>query len=114
MLTDATQWKMAAQACHASRNCAIHAAQHDPHLLKLFQGPNGLGTQIILKAKNTFALERALKEAQTAGLITTEIIDEHHIMPPFFDGNPILTAIGIGPCTKEQANHITKRFELMR
>lgn len=106
--------KLASQACHASKNCAILAAQHDPALLRLYQGPDFLGTQIILKAKNENALMSAFEKARDQGLITSLIIDQNHIMPPFFDGSPITTALGIGPCTKEQANHITKRFELVR
>ena len=103
--------KLASQACHAAKNCAILAAQNDPELLRLYQGPDFLGTQIILTAKHEYALLKAYEKAQESGLITSLIIDKHHIMPPFFDGNPITTALGIGPCTKEQANHITKKFQ---
>lgn len=105
---------MAAQACHASKNCAILASHHNPDLLRLYQGPAFLGTQVILKAKNQFALERAYREAKQADLITSLVIDEHHVLLPWFDGSPIMTALGIGPCTKEQAEFITKRFELIR
>jgi len=106
--------KMASQACHAAKNCAILASQTNPDLLRLYQGPSFLGTQVILRAKNEFALQRAYREALEAGLIASLIIDEHHIMLPHFDGSPVTTALGIGPCTKEQADFITKRFELVR
>jgi PTH2 family peptidyl-tRNA hydrolase len=106
--------KLASQACHASKNCAILAAEHDPANLRLYQGPDFLGTQIILRAKNENSLLLAHEKAKSSGLITSLIIDQNHIMPPHFDGSPIITALGIGPCTKEQANHITKRFELVR
>ena len=109
-----TPAKMASQACHASKNCALLAAQKNPELIRLYQGPKGLGTQIILEAKNADALYNAHKLANEAGLITSLIIDEHHIMPPYFDGSPILTALGIGPCTKDQAHFITKKFSLLR
>lgn len=105
---------MCAQSAHASKNCALIAQQTNPNLLRLYQGPKFLGTQVILKAKNEFAILRAQREAENLGLITALITDEHHIMPPFFDGTPIITALGIGPCTKEQSNIITKRFELLR
>jgi len=106
--------KMASQCCHAAKNCAIIAGRDDPERLRLYQGPDFLGTQIILKAKNEAALLRAHDEAVRAGLITSLIIDRNHIMPPHFDGNPIITALGIGPCTKEEARAITKRFSLVR
>lgn len=105
---------MAAQACHASKNCAIIASRDRPALLRLYQGPKFLGTQVILRAKNQFALERAYREATEAGLITSLVVDEDHVLLPLFDGTAVLTALGIGPCTKEEANHITKRFELVR
>ncbi len=90
------------------------AQEIDSELVRIYQGPKFLGTQVILKAKNEFALNRALQEAKDAGLITSLIVDENHIMLPLFDGSPIVTAIGIGPCSYEQAKHITKRFELVR
>lgn len=105
-----TPGRLAAQACHAAKNCALLAQQQDPELLTLYQGPDFIGTQIILKAKNEHALRRAYEEAQAVGLISSLIIDRGNIYPGFSDGEPIVTALGIGPCTKEQANFITKRF----
>jgi PTH2 family peptidyl-tRNA hydrolase len=40
------------------------------------------------------------------------IIDSGHIMPPHFDGNPIITALGIGPCCRDEIKNITKKFKL--
>jgi peptidyl-tRNA hydrolase len=105
---------MCAQACHAAKNCAILAHQTSPSLLRLYQGPKFLGTQVILKARNTHALMRAKHEAESAGLIHSLVIDEDHVLMPLFDGSPVITALGIGPCTKDQAHMITRRFELMR
>lgn len=103
--------KLASQACHAAKNCVLLASRRDPELLRVYQGPDFIGTQIILKAKNEGALKRAYEEAQAAGLITSLIVDKTHVIPgTAFDGQPIVTALGIGPCTKEQAHQITKRF----
>jgi peptidyl-tRNA hydrolase len=33
--------------------------------------------------------------------------------PDFFGGEPTVTALGIGPATKEQVQHITGRFCLL-
>lgn len=105
--------KMASQACHAAKNVAILAAQTDPDLLRLYQGPDFIGTQIILMAKNEDHLLLAFEKAKAEGLITSLIVDRNHIMPPHFDGSPITTALGIGPCTQEQARKITRPFRLM-
>lgn len=102
--------RLAAQACHAAKNCALLAQRHAPELLRIYQGPDFIGTQIILKAKNEAALQRALQEAEEAGLIASLITDQGNIYPGFSDGEPIVTALGIGPCTREQAHAITKRF----
>lgn len=109
-----TPGKMASQACHAAKNCAIIAQLRDPELLQTYQGRDFIGTQIILKAKNEEAILKAYEAAKTAGLICSLVVDEHHIMPPHFDGNPIITALGIGPCTREDAHAITKRFGVVR
>lgn len=105
---------MAAQACHCAKNVVILAGQSNPNLLRLYQGPKFLGTQVILRAKNKFALLRAQQEAESLDLITSLVVDEDHVLLPLFDGSPIITGLGIGPCTKEQAEAITKRFELVR
>ncbi len=106
--------KAASQACHAAKNCAILAAHTDPSLLCLYQGPDFLGTQIVLIAKGASDLLRAHEQAKNCGLITSLIIDRDHVLPPHFDGNPIITALGIGPCSKDQAHKITKRFALLK
>jgi peptidyl-tRNA hydrolase len=108
-----TTGKLASQACHAAKNVAIIAQQSEPDLLRTYQGLDFIGTQIILKAKNEAAILKAYEAAKDAGIICSLIVDQHHVMLPHFDGNPIITALGIGPCTREQANHITKRFEMV-
>ena len=73
-----------------------------------------MGTNVVLKSKNLMQLERALYQAKEAGLPCVLIEDEGHVMPPFFDGSPIVTALGIGPATRGQVQHITKKFNLLQ
>lgn len=73
-----------------------------------------MGTNVVLKSKNLNQLERAYREAKAAGIPCVLIEDEGHVMPPFFDGSPIITALGIGPATREQVQHITKKFNLLQ
>jgi peptidyl-tRNA hydrolase len=58
-------------------------------------------------------LERAYFEAQQAGIPCSLITDSGHVMLPHFDGSPVVTAVGIGPCTRQQANHFLKHFKLL-
>ena len=73
-----------------------------------------MGTNVVLKSKNLRHLERAYAEAKAAGLPCVLIQDEGHIMPPHFDGNPIITALGIGPCRRSDIKQINKRFNLVQ
>jgi len=73
-----------------------------------------MGTNVCLVAKNENQLIQAYDAAIAAGLNAVKIIDEHHIMPPYFDGRPILTAIGIGPARRSQIHHITKKFSVYK
>ena len=106
--------KLASQAAHASKNCVLLAQKYNPQLLQEYQGASFIGTQIILKAKSEIQIYDAFFKARNAGLICSLIVDQHHVMPPHFDGNPIVTALGIGPCTREQAHSITKKFGVVK
>ena len=109
-----TPGKMASQSAHAAKNCCILASKYNPELLRLYQGIKFLGTQIILQSKDERQLLHAYEAAKSVDLITSLIIDENHILLPHFTGAPIITALGIGPCTKAQVNHITKKFQLVK
>ena len=69
------------------------------------------GIKICLEAKNLHALERAYNEALTAGLPCVMITDLGYTV---FEGQPTITAVGIGPCKKEEVHHILKRYQLMK
>lgn len=109
-----TPGKMASQAAHASKNCLLKAALNDPILASTYQGNDFIGTQIILEAKNEDAIRKAYEAANDENLITNLVIDSGHVMLPHFTGDPIVTALGIGPCTREQAHKITKKFGVVK
>jgi PTH2 family peptidyl-tRNA hydrolase len=105
--------KLAAQAGHAYLNSYLKALQDRPEDACLYQA-DGLGTKVCLVASSEFRLLRAYEEAQRAGLPCALIIDQHHVLPPHFDGSPIITALGIGPARKDDVRAITKRFSLLK
>lgn len=109
-IPDQTKYlKIASQTGHAFK-MLTRGLHHNPELNDAYFA-DGMGTNIILKAKNLGAIERALQEAKDAGLYTTLITDEHHIIPgTAFDGNPIITCLGIGPARRDEIQHITRRF----
>lgn len=110
-----TYGKMAAQAGHAYTNCALKEFSANPTTIHQYQGPEFIGTKVCLVSKNLDDLLNAYEKANETGLTTSLIIDRGHIIEGTpFDGNPIITALGIGPCTKEQVKKITRKFKMVK
>jgi PTH2 family peptidyl-tRNA hydrolase len=101
--------KAAAQCGHAFLDTFLKAHAETPSHATEYLGDRH-GTKCVLKAKNLNQLLRAKEEAERAGLPCALITDSGHILPPHFDGNPIITALGIGPARRSDIHHITKRF----
>jgi PTH2 family peptidyl-tRNA hydrolase len=105
--------KIGSQAGHAYLGAFINPA-NDPAILAEYHKdyPASPGTKICLACKNLPALLRAEAEAIEASIPSFKVIDFG--CPNFFGGRPIVTALGIGPATRDQIQHITKRFQLMK
>lgn len=73
--------------------------------------PHSPGTKVCLKADNLGQLLLAENAAKEAGIPFFRVIDSG--CPNFFDGKPVVTALGLGPATKNQIKHITKKFKLL-
>lgn len=107
------QGKLASQAGHAFLNAYLESQEQRPDIARFYQR-DGLGTKVTLVAKNQEQLLKAYEACKQAGIPCSLIIDQHHIMPPHFTGEPIITALGIGPARKHEIHHITKRFSLCK
>lgn len=105
--------KAAAQAGHAFLDAYAAALQTNPEIARDYHSGRH-GIKVCLEAANEAAILRAYDEALRAGLPCALIIDQHHIHPPHFNGQPIITALGIGPARRADAHPITKRFSLHR
>jgi peptidyl-tRNA hydrolase, PTH2 family len=105
--------KLSSQSGHAFLNAYIDSLAKRPDIAAHYQR-DGIGTKVCLKAKNQDKLMQAYLACIDAGIPCSLIIDQHHIMPPHFTGEPIITALGIGPARKAEINHITKRFSLCK
>ena len=73
--------------------------------------PESPGTKICLQADNLGQLILAESEAKKLGIPYFRVIDSG--CKNFFGGKPIVTALGLGPSTKDQIKSITGRFRLM-
>ncbi len=103
--------KCASQAGHAYLGAFLSCS--DPAAIAAYQSefPASPGTKVCLKGKNLEQLLRAEEEARSAGLPVYRVIDSG--CPDFFGGEPIVTALGIGPATKAQIGRIARRFQLL-
>jgi peptidyl-tRNA hydrolase len=106
-----TPGKIASQAGHAFLGaflqCRDQARLADYH--KVF--PQSPGTKVCLQARNLDQLLRAEQLARDAGVSIFRVVDSG--CENFFGGQPIITALGIGPATKEEIQHITKKLKLL-
>jgi len=109
-----TVGKTAAMASHACAGSLLQYLSKYPRRLTEFASGQFSGSRVIVKAKNLGMLERAIKEAEAAGLPHYLMVDEGHVSPPGFDGvTPVPAALGIGPATRDRLRPITKRFQIL-
>lgn len=106
-----TPGKIASQAGHAFLGaflqCRDASRLADYH--KDF--PHSPGTKVCLQARNLDQLLRTEQAARDASLSIFRVVDSG--CESFFDGQPIITALGIGPATREEIQHITKKLKLI-
>ncbi|MAE20409.1 peptidyl-tRNA hydrolase [Candidatus Poribacteria bacterium] len=103
--------KLSAQTGHAYGDVLHEAKRLAPERVAEYQSHERRGSKVSLYARNQNQLLRALNEARAAGIPAVPVVDANHVIPgTAFDGSPVITAIGIGPCTKAEIRDITKRF----
>jgi len=105
-----TPGKIASQAGHAYVQTVLQCIQVDPSREQAYHS-DGIGTKVCLEAKDLSTLLRAYNEAVEAGIPCALITDQGHMS--FHGGEPTVTALGIGPVTRAESQHITKRYRLM-
>ena len=107
--------KLSAQSGHAYTDALQACQRQDPDAAESYRSENGIGgSKVTIKCKNLSQLERAARECAEAGIPHAVVTDRDHVLLPHFTGAPIVTALGIGPCTKAQCRHITKRFQSLQ
>ncbi len=101
--------KTASQTGHAYLGAFLNAT---PELQSEYHSefPKHPGTKVCLAAKNLCHILRAKEEAEAAGIPTYLVTDTG--CKNFFNGEPTITALGLGPASKNQIKQITKRFQL--
>ena len=102
--------KIASQAGHAYLGTFLQCK--DSSIISEYhkEFPDHPGTKICLQG-NLAQIYRAQFEADQIGIPNFLTIDSG--CPNFYNGEPIVTALGLGPSTKEQIQNITKHFKLL-
>ena len=102
--------KLAAQAGHAYTDSLCVALETHPTLFYRYRNNDNGGSKVTLYAKNEQQLLDTYEELKRSGIPCAIIVDRNHILPPHFDGSPIITALGIGPCTKPETQSLLKKY----
>jgi peptidyl-tRNA hydrolase, PTH2 family len=103
--------KLSAQTGHAYTDTLCKALDNPETARRFWDYRRGNGgSKVTLLAKNEAALHRILAEADAAGIPAALITDEGHILLPHFDGSRVVTAVGVGPCTKAECRHFLKKY----
>ena len=103
--------KIASQAGHAFLGAFLKCKDRDVINEYHKDFPKSPGTKICLKVSNLIELHRIENEARQIGLSTFIVVDSG--CPNFFNGQPTVTALGIGPATKEQIQYLTNELKLL-
>lgn len=105
--------KISAQLGHAF-DWTLHDAQKNYYdRYRDYHDDNKGGSKVCLASKNEDRIVQAYNKARELNLPCSIVVDREHVFPPSFDGSPIITAFGLGPCTKEEAKEITKKFNCL-
>lgn len=108
-----TPGKLSAQAGHAYTDSLFVCLDENSERAREYRSPEKGGSKVTLKSKNEIDLLMAVDACREKGVPHALVVDHGHVMPPFFDGSPIITALGIGPVTKMEVKDITKRFGMV-
>jgi peptidyl-tRNA hydrolase len=103
--------KIASQAGHAYLGAFLQ--NKDSKITEAYHSefPAHPVTKVCLAVPNLDQLLIAEQKAMEAGLPFFRVVDSG--CENFFNGEPTITALGIGPCFKKEIKHITKNLKLL-
>jgi PTH2 family peptidyl-tRNA hydrolase len=104
--------KLCSQAGHAFVDTYEQCRIRDPVRAETYLEARH-GTKVVLAVPNEEMLRAIQSQVLSTGLPCALIEDSGHVMPPHFDGSPVVTALGIGPALRNEIHPITKRLALV-
>lgn len=105
-----TAGKAVSQAAHAAVQTSLACIWSQPNRFEEYQAES-FGTKVCLIATHEDELKQLLFLAQQRNIPCALIEDSGH--KSFFDGQPTITALGIGPLLKHEMPEL-KRLPLMK
>jgi len=112
-----SEGKANAQSGHAYLDALLHSLGHSDHSVRQAAQDYAQlkpGTKICLDGGPAGGFDRLVCGLVQAGIPFVTITDRDHVELPHFDGNPIVTAIGIGPLSKSEIPPCLKRLKLWK
>ena len=109
---DMNSGKAASQAGHAFLDSFLTAPPDIQH--RYCSDDEDNGTKIVLSAGAESDLSDIFFHAKKANFPCAMVVEQNHVMPPHFDGSPIVTAIGLGPLRRSEAKALTRGFHLLK
>jgi peptidyl-tRNA hydrolase len=103
-----TTGKAASQAGHAFLDSYLTAP---PDIIQAYLADGG--TKVVLRVANERELCDIYYKAKMLKLPCAMVVESEHVMPPVFDGSPIVTAVGIGPVEKSAAKQLLGGLKLL-
>jgi len=105
---------MCAQVAHAARLSLLRYLQHNPDRLNEFLAKNSVGTLVVLEAANLHDLNNLSVRATRHDLPWGLFVDSGHVLPPYFDGSPVPTALAIGPAVKSEIKPLVRLYRCVK
>lgn len=105
--------KLMSQLGHAYAKSLYSASITHPKVAHEFIFGNG-GSIVSLYAKNENQIIELYNKVISLDIPAYIVVDSNHVLLPKFDGKPIITALGIGPCLKDDIQHLTKKFQCIQ
>lgn len=106
--------KLSAQTGHAYTDTLEVARQMNPKLVAEYRNEEKGGSKVTLAAKKERDLIKTYIQLKELGIPCSVVVDRNHIHPPHFDGSPIITALGVGPCTQSEVKHVLKKYQTFK
>ncbi|MBY3155335.1 peptidyl-tRNA hydrolase [Rhizobium laguerreae] len=102
--------KLSAQAGHAYTASLFECIDTQPHHAKRYRLGLNAGTKVTLYCRDEREIRDLEQHCRAVGVPHALFTDEGHVMPPHFDGSPVVTALGIGPLRRIDAKPLVRKF----